>query len=69
MPCTAGVKVKTDLDGSVIELAGIDSDSRSVDLTFDNRSHNLIVSPNTLYAFEEEAVVFEEVPFDYPYKQ
>jgi hypothetical protein len=50
-------------------LVGIDSVSRSVDLTFNNSLYNFTVYPNTVYAFEEEEVVLEDVPFDYPYRK
>ena len=66
--CSAGVKVKTGLDGSIFELVGIDSVSRSVYLTCDSKSYNFTVSPNTVFGFQDEAIVIREVPFDYPFK-
>ncbi len=44
--CTAGAKIKTDLDGSVIDLVGIDSVSRNIDLSFGNNSYSFTASPN-----------------------
>lgn len=48
---------------------GIDSVSRSIDLSFGNSSHSFTASPNTAYAFDEDARLIKEVPFNYPYKE
>lgn len=67
--CTAGVKVKTNLQGEIIELVGIDSVTRDIDINFDDKNYNFTASPNTTYIFNEGSVVKRKVPFDYPYKK
>ena len=65
--CTAGVKVKTNLKGEVIELVGIDSKTRNVEIDFDNKNYYFTVFPNTTYTFNDEVEIVKEVPFDYPF--
>jgi hypothetical protein len=64
--CTAGVKVKTDLQGRVNKLSGIDSKTRNVSLDFDDRSYFFTVFPNASYTFGDEAEMVRQVAFDYP---
>lgn len=67
--CTRGVRVVTDLDGSVREVVGIAPEPQTVALQIAGGRLELIVKPNQVWRLDAtKPVLHRAVPFDYPYQ-
>ncbi len=67
--CTAGVRVVTDLEGHVREVAGIQPEKQNITLSADAREWKLTVAPNQVWGFDgRNPKLLRAAPFDYPYQ-
>ena len=64
--CTAGVRVVTDLNGTICGLIGIDSQPRRITLGAGNNQFQLTLAPNGVYG--PDGHILQTAPFDYPYR-
>ncbi|MFD0669957.1 hypothetical protein [Cohnella sp. GCM10027633] len=65
---TNGVCMRTDLNGRVLAVIGIDSEPIDVRLRMEDRSYAFRIEPNEAYTIENDrAVRAKRVAFDYPF--
>ncbi|MNY71896.1 hypothetical protein D3C86_2103420 [compost metagenome] len=63
---TNGVRIVTDLEGSIKAIVGIIPETVAVQLTIVDKSYEFIVNPNEVYGIEKDrAVRLTQVAFDY----
>ena len=67
---STGVRVVTDLKGSVVKVVGISPKTQSVTVHTGKGRHKLSVKPNQVYGVTDgKCVLLSGAPFDYPYSQ
>ena len=65
--CTAGVRVHTDLDGRVLEIIGIDTETRPISIGAAGLVRQLTVAPNEVYGLTgAEPKLLRAVPYYTP---
>ncbi len=68
--CTTGVRVVTDMNGTIREVVGIAPAPRRVVIEADKVRYEQVVHPNRAYSpVDGKLVLLRDVPFDYPYQQ
>ena len=66
--CTAGTRVVTDVNGKLLEMAGIHPESQRVTLISGGSQWLLTVAPNQVFGFDgSEPKLLRSAPFDYPF--
>jgi hypothetical protein len=68
--CSAFARVVTDFEGNVIELIGIDTIERTVEITVGDKKTSVSIKPNEKYKFSKDfkPVLSGKVSFDYPFR-
>ena len=65
--CTAGVRVRTDLEGRVLEIIGIDTETRAISIEAAGIVRHLVVAPNEVYGLSDvEPNLLRAVPYYTP---
>jgi hypothetical protein len=65
--CDAGIRLITDLDGNVLELAGISPDKQEVRLIVSGQTYRTTISPNEIREISStDVTVKRHVPFTHP---
>jgi hypothetical protein len=68
--CSAFARVVTDFEGNVIELIGIDTIERTVEITIGDKKTSVSIKPNEKYKLSKDfiPVLSGKVSFDYPFR-
>ena len=63
---TTGVRIKTDMNGEIKAIYGIDEKPVQFELTYKNKTYSALINPNEEFAVEGEHLILRnKVPFDY----
>jgi len=66
--CTAGVRITTDLDGNIAQIAGIDTIPQTITLTVKGKEFSSAIAPNEQMGIRDGKLCsVKQIPFNYPY--